>query len=178
MSVQTTTFLALDKKKEPPSGSSERQKICFPVDLGRDRTCNLLIRSQTPCHWATRPFAIVISFLSHYAHEETRTELGRATNAKLCLGYKAYRHAPVPTPSTKDPHRLQSMICRSMVTYGLSCPAWLISMCIPCWSHLQVKPPLPYKRLVTLPLPPSSNTSQAPATGTPLYSSYRTSSTP
>ena len=24
-------------------------------DPGRDRTCNLLIRSQTPCHWATRP---------------------------------------------------------------------------------------------------------------------------
>ena len=24
-------------------------------DRGRDRTCNLLIRSQAPCHWATRP---------------------------------------------------------------------------------------------------------------------------
>jgi hypothetical protein len=22
---------------------------------GRDRTCNLLIRSQAPCHWATQP---------------------------------------------------------------------------------------------------------------------------
>jgi hypothetical protein len=22
----------------------------------RDRTCNLLIRSQAPCHWASRPF--------------------------------------------------------------------------------------------------------------------------
>jgi hypothetical protein len=22
---------------------------------GRDRTCNLLIRSQAPCHWATHP---------------------------------------------------------------------------------------------------------------------------
>ena len=25
-------------------------------DLRRDRTCNLLIRSQAPCHWASRPF--------------------------------------------------------------------------------------------------------------------------
>lgn len=25
------------------------------VDLRRDRTCNLLIRSQAPCHWASRP---------------------------------------------------------------------------------------------------------------------------
>ena len=24
-------------------------------DLRRDRTCNLLIRSQAPCHWASRP---------------------------------------------------------------------------------------------------------------------------
>jgi hypothetical protein len=25
------------------------------VDRRRDRTCNLLIRSQAPCHWASRP---------------------------------------------------------------------------------------------------------------------------
>ncbi|KAJ5394981.1 uncharacterized protein N7487_009284 [Penicillium crustosum] len=24
-------------------------------DRRRDRTCNLLIRSQAPCHWASRP---------------------------------------------------------------------------------------------------------------------------
>jgi hypothetical protein len=28
-------------------------KCC--VDRRRDRTCNLLIRSQAPCHWASRP---------------------------------------------------------------------------------------------------------------------------
>ena len=25
------------------------------IDRRRDRTCNLLIRSQAPCHWASRP---------------------------------------------------------------------------------------------------------------------------
>ena len=27
------------------------------VDRRRDRTCNLLIRSQAPCHWASRPIS-------------------------------------------------------------------------------------------------------------------------
>ncbi|KAJ5962752.1 hypothetical protein N7501_007693 [Penicillium viridicatum] len=31
--------------------SQESKKI----DRRRDRTCNLLIRSQAPCHWASRP---------------------------------------------------------------------------------------------------------------------------
>ena len=33
-------------------------------DLRRDRTCNLLIRSQAPCHWASRPGLLVA--LVHY----------------------------------------------------------------------------------------------------------------
>jgi hypothetical protein len=28
------------------------------VDRRRDRTCNLLIRSQAPCHWASRPMIV------------------------------------------------------------------------------------------------------------------------
>ncbi|KAJ5598552.1 hypothetical protein N7537_008636 [Penicillium hordei] len=32
-------------------GNQESKKI----DRRRDRTCNLLIRSQAPCHWASRP---------------------------------------------------------------------------------------------------------------------------
>ena len=36
----------------------EGQKEMFSVDLSRDRTCNLLIRSQAPCHWAIRPFLV------------------------------------------------------------------------------------------------------------------------
>ena len=35
---------------------SEEQMI---VDRRRDRTCNLLIRSQAPCHWASRPISCV-----------------------------------------------------------------------------------------------------------------------
>ena len=38
------------KRKKKLSGEFGKKN-----DLGRDRTCNLLIRSQTPCHWATRP---------------------------------------------------------------------------------------------------------------------------
>ena len=32
---------------------------CKQIDLRRDRTCNLLIRSQAPCHWASRPVVII-----------------------------------------------------------------------------------------------------------------------
>ena len=28
------------------------------LDRRRDRTCNLLIRSQAPCHWASRPVIV------------------------------------------------------------------------------------------------------------------------
>jgi hypothetical protein len=31
-------------------------------DRRRDRTCNLLIRSQAPCHWASRPVVHDIIF--------------------------------------------------------------------------------------------------------------------
>jgi hypothetical protein len=30
---------------------------------GRDRTCNLLIRSQAPCHWATHPIMMMCSLV-------------------------------------------------------------------------------------------------------------------
>ena len=30
-------------------------------DRRRDRTCNLLIRSQAPCHWASRPAVVTFS---------------------------------------------------------------------------------------------------------------------
>jgi hypothetical protein len=36
-------------------GKKQKGNVPLFADLGRDRTCNLLIRSQTPCHWATRP---------------------------------------------------------------------------------------------------------------------------
>src|SRR6478736_6396044 len=32
------------------------------IDHAGDRTQNLLIRSQTPCHWATRPRLVIDSF--------------------------------------------------------------------------------------------------------------------
>jgi hypothetical protein len=61
---------AESRRQEQPTTTSvllfSHQKI-FPQELlrnrsheqktehGRDRTCNLLIRSQAPCHWATHP---------------------------------------------------------------------------------------------------------------------------
>ena len=44
-----------EKEKEKKKKRQKRKGNAFHLDLGRDRTCNLLIRSQTPCHWATRP---------------------------------------------------------------------------------------------------------------------------
>ncbi|KAJ5394405.1 uncharacterized protein N7487_012046 [Penicillium crustosum] len=38
--------------------SQESKKI----DRRRDRTCNLLIRSQAPCHWASRPVKDLAQF--------------------------------------------------------------------------------------------------------------------
>ncbi|KAJ5847429.1 hypothetical protein N7455_011386 [Penicillium solitum] len=38
--------------------SQESKKI----DRRRDRTCNLLIRSQAPCHWASRPVQDLVQF--------------------------------------------------------------------------------------------------------------------
>jgi hypothetical protein len=40
---------------------------------GRDRTCNLLIRSQAPCHWATHP--VVVASLSKTEYVLARTKL-------------------------------------------------------------------------------------------------------
>ena len=36
-------------------------KELWSSDLRRDRTCNLLIRSQAPCHWASRPVELIRS---------------------------------------------------------------------------------------------------------------------
>ena len=44
-------------------------------DRGRSRTCNLLIRSQTRCHFATRPI-ICIRLLSPTSAEATKRSLG------------------------------------------------------------------------------------------------------
>ncbi|KAJ5955127.1 hypothetical protein N7501_009406, partial [Penicillium viridicatum] len=48
------------KLKPPPTNhpTPPRQKESQEskkIDRRRDRTCNLLIRSQAPCHWASRP---------------------------------------------------------------------------------------------------------------------------
>jgi hypothetical protein len=43
------------------SDKMERTRLLMPgktYEHGRDRTCNLLIRSQAPCHWATHPVDI------------------------------------------------------------------------------------------------------------------------
>ena len=42
--------VAKQKEHHPLVDAVER------VDRRRDRTCNLLIRSQAPCHWASRPW--------------------------------------------------------------------------------------------------------------------------
>ncbi|KAJ9490304.1 hypothetical protein VN97_g2968 [Penicillium thymicola] len=44
LSINTTAFLVGTKR----DGKKR-------IDRRRDRTCNLLIRSQAPCHWASRP---------------------------------------------------------------------------------------------------------------------------
>jgi hypothetical protein len=35
----------------------QKDFISQKIDRRRDRTCNLLIRSQAPCHWASRPIS-------------------------------------------------------------------------------------------------------------------------
>ncbi|KUM58548.1 hypothetical protein ACN42_g8604 [Penicillium freii] len=47
ISAVITTSQATIEQKESPKGKK--------IDRRRDRTCNLLIRSQAPCHWASRP---------------------------------------------------------------------------------------------------------------------------
>jgi hypothetical protein len=45
-----------EKKMQKDENSS--LKLFIQCDLRRDRTCNLLIRSQAPCHWASRPLFV------------------------------------------------------------------------------------------------------------------------
>ena len=69
MNLQTDNYWV--RESTPPSGSNlppppvftRPQKLVLDfreaktkrIDRRRDRTCNLLIRSQAPCHWASRP---------------------------------------------------------------------------------------------------------------------------
>ena len=85
------------KKKDLEEGRGGKKRI----DLGRDRTCNLLIRSQTPCHWATRPCCLEylipgalmsVECATHLATGTRRTSLPDATkltgggNTRICPG--------------------------------------------------------------------------------------------
>ncbi|KAJ5409277.1 uncharacterized protein N7487_003636 [Penicillium crustosum] len=46
------------------------------IDRRRDRTCNLLIRSQAPCHWASRPRCCEIFGLNVH-HKRRQIFLGQ-----------------------------------------------------------------------------------------------------
>ncbi|KOS40014.1 hypothetical protein ACN38_g9124 [Penicillium nordicum] len=73
-STVLTTYRATTKQKESQKGKN--------IDRRRDRTCNLLIRSQAPCHWASRPVKILIPF----CYMGQRTFLGKAPLKKSALG--------------------------------------------------------------------------------------------
>jgi hypothetical protein len=50
------------------------------IDRRRDRTCNLLIRSQAPCHWASRPYYNIFSsncapLLQPSIHSQTTNQI-------------------------------------------------------------------------------------------------------
>ncbi|KAJ5718265.1 hypothetical protein N7488_003911 [Penicillium malachiteum] len=68
--LRSSNCLSKDKKKKKKDSSPTGiERVTFlPIEMGRKegkkhqkidrrrgRTCNLLIRSQAPCHWASRP---------------------------------------------------------------------------------------------------------------------------
>ena len=61
LATHTTCRRVHRKRKERKETSRmilqkmNRSEELMIVDRRRDRTCNLLIRSQAPCHWASRP---------------------------------------------------------------------------------------------------------------------------
>ena len=41
------------------------------IDRRRGRTCNLLIRSQAPFHWASRPYCVLRALIDHIDYTQT-----------------------------------------------------------------------------------------------------------
>jgi hypothetical protein len=55
----------------------EGQKNIFNhFERRRDRTCNLLIRSQAPCHWASRPIWVIDAKMFLFQNIKLGTKIG------------------------------------------------------------------------------------------------------
>jgi hypothetical protein len=101
------------KKKDLPN--ERKAKKINHFERRRDRTCNLLIRSQAPCHWASRPVwgdlmseRIILNYKPGFPHQ---------IKLKISL-----RQIFIPGPLTRESiHESMSMripiTCRSTVNF-------------------------------------------------------------